>query len=186
MGMGGGAPGAGPSGGVRPAAGRFRPLSRPASGRRPAHWQLVQPSILARVLGTNDDQITQLATSMGFPPAGDVSPGLARRAYITTFRSFIPMPEGRGFPAEKWGEPVGREAEPIMAEPVGSDLPASHSIILAGRTTLRAVPPRAPESGLSLRFDMKRGASVRPERLGGSNRGYAIREFNVVRRRRAV
>ena len=82
--------------------------------------------------------------------------------------------------------PVGREAESIMAEPVGSDLPASHSILLAGRTTLRAVPPHAPESGLSLRFEMKRGASVRPERLGGSNRGYAIRELNVVQRRRAV
>ena len=43
-----------------------------------------------------------------------------------------------------------------------------------------------PKTGLSLRFEMKRGASVRPERLGGSNRGYASRELNVVQRRRVV
>jgi len=50
------------------------------------NWQLVRPSILARVLGTNEDQITQLAASMGLPPAGDVPPDLARRAYITVLR----------------------------------------------------------------------------------------------------
>ena len=50
------------------------------------NWQLVRPSILARVLGTNEDQLTQLAASLGLPPAGDVPPGLARRAYITVLR----------------------------------------------------------------------------------------------------
>ena len=50
------------------------------------NWQLVRPSVLARVLWTNEDRITQLAASMGLPPAEDVPPGLARRAYITVLR----------------------------------------------------------------------------------------------------
>ncbi len=50
------------------------------------NWQLVRPSILARVLGTSADQITHLAASMGLPPAGEVPPDLARRAYITVLR----------------------------------------------------------------------------------------------------
>ena len=54
--------------------------------------------------------------------------------------------------------------------------------ILAGRSV--AGGERRGRSG-EWRENM-RGASVRPERLGWSNRGYASREFNVVQRRRAV
>ena len=50
------------------------------------NWQLVRPSILARVLGTSEDRIESLAASMGLPPAGNVPPGLAHRAYITVLR----------------------------------------------------------------------------------------------------
>ncbi len=50
------------------------------------NWQLVRPSILARVLGTSEDRIESLAASMGLPPAGNVPSGLARRAYITVLR----------------------------------------------------------------------------------------------------
>ncbi len=50
------------------------------------NWQIVRPSILAQVLGTSADRITQLAASMGLPPAEDVLPDLARRAYVTVLR----------------------------------------------------------------------------------------------------
>ena len=50
------------------------------------NWQLVRPSILARVLGTSEDRIESLAASMGLRPAGNVPSGLARRAYITVLR----------------------------------------------------------------------------------------------------
>src|SRR5208337_3426178 len=78
---------------------------------------------------------------------------------------------------------------PLLAEKerncLGSaSLPASHSMILARRTTLRAVPPRAAESGSSLRFETKQGVPGEPERLGSTNRDYARCTFNVVPRRR--
>ncbi len=50
------------------------------------NWQLVRPSVLAQVLGTTEERITHLAGSMGLPPAPDVPPALARRAYITVLR----------------------------------------------------------------------------------------------------
>lgn len=50
------------------------------------NWQLVTPATLARVLGATEAQLADLAASMGLPPAGEVPPGLARRAYITVVR----------------------------------------------------------------------------------------------------
>ena len=50
------------------------------------NWQLVPPATLARVLGATEAQVNSLAASMGLPPAGEVPPGLARRAYITVLR----------------------------------------------------------------------------------------------------
>jgi hypothetical protein len=50
------------------------------------NWQLVAPATLARVLGATEAQVNRLAASMGLPPAGELPPGLARRAYITVLR----------------------------------------------------------------------------------------------------
>ena len=50
------------------------------------NWQIVRPSVLAQVLGTSADRVTKMAASMGLPPAEDVPPNLARRAYITVLR----------------------------------------------------------------------------------------------------
>jgi hypothetical protein len=50
------------------------------------NWQLVEPARLAEVLGATEEQIVQLAMSMGLPPAGHAPPDLVRRAYITILR----------------------------------------------------------------------------------------------------
>ena len=50
------------------------------------NWQLVSVDRLAKVLGATPEQIQTLATSMGLPPAGEVSPQWRRRGYITVLR----------------------------------------------------------------------------------------------------
>ena len=50
------------------------------------NWQLVDPSRLAQVLGTDLRNVEVLAESMGLPPAGDAWKRLDRRAYITILR----------------------------------------------------------------------------------------------------
>lgn len=50
------------------------------------NWQLVEPALLARVLGTSEAKVRVLAAAMGLPPAGKVQPEWRRRGYITLVR----------------------------------------------------------------------------------------------------
>lgn len=50
------------------------------------NWQLVEPGVLAEVLGATEEQICELARSMGLPPDGVLPRELRRRAYITVLR----------------------------------------------------------------------------------------------------
>ena len=50
------------------------------------NWQLVEPDLLAKVVGTSTDNIVQIATSMGLPSTGPVQPQMRERGYITIVR----------------------------------------------------------------------------------------------------
>jgi len=50
------------------------------------NWNLVEPSRLAKVLGTSEQNVTALAASMGLPAAEPVSPYWRSRGYITIIR----------------------------------------------------------------------------------------------------
>ena len=50
------------------------------------NWQLVEPSRLAKVVGTSSENIVAIATSMGLPAAAQVEPEMLKRGYITIVR----------------------------------------------------------------------------------------------------
>lgn len=50
------------------------------------NWNLVEPARLAKVLGTSESNVSELAVSMGLPPAKAVQPEWRRRGYITLIR----------------------------------------------------------------------------------------------------
>jgi hypothetical protein len=50
------------------------------------NWGLVEPARLAKVLGTSQDNVVALATSMGLPPRPAVEPEWRTRGYITVLR----------------------------------------------------------------------------------------------------
>lgn len=50
------------------------------------NWQLVEPQLLAKVLGTSTEKVTELAVSMGLPPEVSVPPEMREHGYITLLR----------------------------------------------------------------------------------------------------
>lgn len=50
------------------------------------NWTTVEPARLAKILHTPVANVTALATSMGLPPAGDSSPDMVKRGYISLLR----------------------------------------------------------------------------------------------------
>jgi len=50
------------------------------------NWNAVEPSKLAKILGTSLDNVKALAASMGLPPAATIPPEMKTRGYITLIR----------------------------------------------------------------------------------------------------
>ena len=50
------------------------------------NWQLTPAARLAEVVGATEEQLAEVARSMGLPAQPELSPEIARRAYITTIR----------------------------------------------------------------------------------------------------
>ncbi len=50
------------------------------------NWNAVEPSKLAKILGTSVDNVRALAASMGLPPAATIPPEMKTRGYITLIR----------------------------------------------------------------------------------------------------
>ena len=59
------------------------------------NWNAVEPVRLAKILGTTEENVRELATSMGLPPA-KVVPEMQTRGYITLLRAnwhLLPYPQ---------------------------------------------------------------------------------------------
>jgi hypothetical protein len=50
------------------------------------NWNTVEPSTLAKILGTSVENVHAMAASMGLPPAGAIPPEMNTRGYITLIR----------------------------------------------------------------------------------------------------
>jgi len=50
------------------------------------NWNVVEPTVLARILGTSAENVHALAVSMGLPPVGTIPPEMKTRGYVTLIR----------------------------------------------------------------------------------------------------